>query len=173
MHLLDTRDVGNVLPDYTASHHRTIAISIVIAVRTSNLDRSFKLYKFWGIIFFSACHLLLAAFLLGLFFYSEDAGDIFLRNIGWLSADHTSLYPRTQKCIKYKFTARNMSKNLKGDKKNTTNCQMAVNYRNWFSPQMCEVLPNWTVTFQPPPPSFPKRSVLCMIRAGDLCYKRG
>jgi hypothetical protein len=37
-----------------------------------------------------------AGFLLGLFFDSEDGGDIFLRNVGWLSADYTALYPRRQ-----------------------------------------------------------------------------
>jgi hypothetical protein len=29
----------------------------------------------------------------GLFFYPEDSGDIFLRNIGLLSKDYTALYP--------------------------------------------------------------------------------
>jgi hypothetical protein len=34
-------------------------------------------------------------FLLGLFFVSEDGDDMLLRNIGWLSADYTTLCPRT------------------------------------------------------------------------------
>jgi hypothetical protein len=25
---------------------------------------------------------------------SEDGGDMFLRNVGWLSMDYTALYPR-------------------------------------------------------------------------------
>jgi hypothetical protein len=33
--------------------------------------------------------------LLGLFFDSEDEGDMFLWNIGWLSTDYTALYPKT------------------------------------------------------------------------------
>jgi hypothetical protein len=33
-------------------------------------------------------------FLLGLFFYPEDGGDMFLRNVGWLSTDYTTLNPR-------------------------------------------------------------------------------
>jgi hypothetical protein len=37
-----------------------------------------------------------AGILLRLFFDPEDGGDIFLRNIGWLSADYTTLYPRRQ-----------------------------------------------------------------------------
>jgi hypothetical protein len=32
-------------------------------------------------------------FLLGLFSGSEHDGDIFLRNVGWLSSDYTALYP--------------------------------------------------------------------------------
>jgi hypothetical protein len=34
--------------------------------------------------------------LLGLFFDPEDGGDIFLRNVVWLSTDYTTLYPRRQ-----------------------------------------------------------------------------
>jgi hypothetical protein len=49
-------------------------------------------------------------FLLGLFFDSENGGDMFLRNIGWLSAGYMALYPRRwyssynyliQICMKY------------------------------------------------------------------------
>jgi hypothetical protein len=36
--------------------------------------------------------------LLGLFFDPEDGGDMFLRNINWLSTDYTALYPRRQNC---------------------------------------------------------------------------
>jgi hypothetical protein len=32
--------------------------------------------------------------LLGLFFDPEDGGDMFLRNVGSLSTDHTALYPQ-------------------------------------------------------------------------------
>jgi hypothetical protein len=35
-----------------------------------------------------------AGFLLGLFFDHNNEGDIFLRNVGWLSTDYTALYPR-------------------------------------------------------------------------------
>jgi hypothetical protein len=35
-----------------------------------------------------------AGFFLGLFFNPEDGGDTFLRNLDWLSADYTALYPR-------------------------------------------------------------------------------
>jgi hypothetical protein len=35
-----------------------------------------------------------AGFLLGLFLYPEDRGDMFLRNVGLLSTDYTALYSR-------------------------------------------------------------------------------
>jgi hypothetical protein len=34
--------------------------------------------------------------LLGLFFGPENGGDMFLRNVGWLLTDYTTLYPRRQ-----------------------------------------------------------------------------
>jgi hypothetical protein len=37
-----------------------------------------------------------AGFLLALFFGPEGGGDMFLRNVGWLSMDYTALYPRGQ-----------------------------------------------------------------------------
>jgi hypothetical protein len=39
-----------------------------------------------------ACYLLLAGFLLGLFSDPEDGGDMFLRNVSWLSTDYNALY---------------------------------------------------------------------------------
>jgi hypothetical protein len=42
---------------------------------------------FWDITCFHA------GFLLGLFFDTEDGGDMFLRNVGWLPADYMVLYP--------------------------------------------------------------------------------
>jgi hypothetical protein len=41
----------------------------------------------------SACQLLSRLFL-DLFFVPEDGGGMFLRNVGWLSANYTALYPR-------------------------------------------------------------------------------
>jgi hypothetical protein len=35
-----------------------------------------------------------AAFLLCLYFDLENGGDMFLRNVSWLSTDYTALYPR-------------------------------------------------------------------------------
>jgi hypothetical protein len=35
-----------------------------------------------------------AGFLLGLFFHPEDEGDMFIRNVGWLSTDYTALCQR-------------------------------------------------------------------------------
>jgi hypothetical protein len=37
---------------------------------------------------------LYADFLLGLFFDPENGGDIFLVNVGWISADYMSIYPK-------------------------------------------------------------------------------
>jgi hypothetical protein len=50
-------------------------------------------------------YLLHAGFLSGLLFDPEDGGDIFLRNVGWLSTDYMALYPRRQnfKCKMLSF----------------------------------------------------------------------
>jgi hypothetical protein len=37
-----------------------------------------------------------AGFLPGLYFYPEDGGDMFLRNVGGLSTDYMALYPRRE-----------------------------------------------------------------------------
>jgi acyl-CoA thioesterase len=42
----------------------------------------------------SACYLLYAGLLLGLFFDPEEGGYMFVRNIGSLSMDYTALYFR-------------------------------------------------------------------------------
>jgi hypothetical protein len=42
----------------------------------------------------SACYVLHANFSRALIYISENRGDIFLRNIGWLSTDYTALYSR-------------------------------------------------------------------------------
>jgi hypothetical protein len=39
-------------------------------------------------------------FFLGLFFSHEDVGDMFLRNVDWLSTDYMVLYPRRQNSSK-------------------------------------------------------------------------
>jgi hypothetical protein len=38
-----------------------------------------------------------ASFLLGIFFDPEDEGDMFLRNVGMLSVEYSSLYSRRKK----------------------------------------------------------------------------
>jgi hypothetical protein len=43
---------------------------------------------------FSARYLHCVAFLLGLLFDPENEGDIFPRNVGWLSTDKTVVYSR-------------------------------------------------------------------------------
>jgi hypothetical protein len=40
------------------------------------------------------CYLPHARFLLDSFLHPEDGGDMFLRNVGCLSADYTAFYPR-------------------------------------------------------------------------------
>jgi hypothetical protein len=41
--------------------------------------------------------------LLRLFFYPEDGGDMFFRNISWLSMDYTALYIRRWHSSKFKY----------------------------------------------------------------------
>jgi hypothetical protein len=45
-----------------------------------------------------------AVFLLGLLFNSEDEGDIFLRNVRWLSTDYAALYSRRYNSWNYTFS---------------------------------------------------------------------
>jgi hypothetical protein len=45
-------------------------------------------------------HLLATCFMLGLFFDPEYGGDMFLRNVGWLSTGYTLLYLRKYNCTK-------------------------------------------------------------------------
>jgi hypothetical protein len=40
------------------------------------------------------CYPLHAGFFLGSFFYPEDGGDMFIRNVGGLLTDYTELYSR-------------------------------------------------------------------------------
>jgi hypothetical protein len=42
----------------------------------------------------SACSLLHGGFFFGLFFNTEDGGDMLLRNVGLFSTDYTALYSR-------------------------------------------------------------------------------
>jgi hypothetical protein len=44
----------------------------------------------------SCQHSFQGGFFLCLFFNLEDGGNMFLRNVGWLSMDNTALYPRRQ-----------------------------------------------------------------------------
>jgi hypothetical protein len=39
--------------------------------------------------------MLLAGLFLGLLFDPKDGGDMFLRNVEWLSQDSTAVYPRS------------------------------------------------------------------------------
>jgi hypothetical protein len=52
-----------------------------------------KVSRRFGALLATSFH---ARFLLALFFDPEDGGDMFLRNIGWLSRDYMVLYPRRQ-----------------------------------------------------------------------------
>jgi hypothetical protein len=47
----------------------------------------------------SACYLLHVGFLLGWLFDPEDGGDMFLRNVSWLSTDYTALYLSRQNSL--------------------------------------------------------------------------
>jgi hypothetical protein len=47
-------------------------------------------------LYASVCYLFHASFLHGFFFSLECPSDMFLRNVGWLSADYTALYPRRE-----------------------------------------------------------------------------
>jgi hypothetical protein len=42
----------------------------------------------------SLCYLLHVGFLLGLFYDTEDGGEMFFRNVCWLSTGYTALYHR-------------------------------------------------------------------------------
>jgi hypothetical protein len=54
---------------------------------------------FWVIIRWKSIH---AGILLGLFYF-EEGGNMFLRNVGWLSTDQNALYPRRQYSVDFFF----------------------------------------------------------------------
>jgi hypothetical protein len=54
----------------------------------------------------SACYLLRAGFLRGLFFDPEDGGDMFLRNVGSISMDYKASYPRRQNSSRFIYFPR-------------------------------------------------------------------
>jgi hypothetical protein len=42
----------------------------------------------------------------GLFFGSEDGGELFLRNVCWLSTEYTTLYPSIERTLEVRFVVR-------------------------------------------------------------------
>jgi hypothetical protein len=50
-------------------------------------------WRFGGTEPSCTCYLLHAGILLGFFYFPADWGEIFLRNVGWLSTDYMELYP--------------------------------------------------------------------------------
>jgi hypothetical protein len=74
---------------------------MLIAVKTLMLRRNYRFQNMltWNrkeCIKSSACYLLHAEFLRGLFFHPEDGGDMFLRNVCCLAMEYTALCPRSQ-----------------------------------------------------------------------------
>jgi hypothetical protein len=52
--------------------------------------------KVTTVLYCSILHLLHAAFLLGLFFGTENGSDMFFWNVGWIWTDYMALHPRRQ-----------------------------------------------------------------------------
>jgi hypothetical protein len=53
-----------------------------------------------------------AGFLLGLLVDPDDGGDVFLRNVGWLSTGYIAFYPRRHNSSRYtRFAEKNQVSN--------------------------------------------------------------
>jgi hypothetical protein len=81
------RNVGWNSTDYTASYPRRWYLAL-------DLCAKYNSFGFTNMEVGCGCCPLQAAFSLGLHFNTEDRGDMFPRNIGWLSTDCSALYCR-------------------------------------------------------------------------------
>jgi hypothetical protein len=81
-----------ITQDQHGATSQKTAFFIVTAVKTSNLT-----YQEIYFLEYKPCYLFHSGFFLGLFFGSEDGGDIFLRNVIRLSTDYIALFPRRGK----------------------------------------------------------------------------
>jgi hypothetical protein len=54
----------------------------------------------YNAVYISAWHMISRCFLLGLYFDPEEGGDMFLRNVYWLSTEYTGLYPQKTELFK-------------------------------------------------------------------------
>jgi hypothetical protein len=109
----DTVPSGAVstLAAFAADIHSSLLFAICLHVFISSCHKSFSAFAshlnlgspiflprsvLWGLRFSqspSACYLSNTGFFSGLFFDPEDGGEIFLRNVSWISTDYTTLYP--------------------------------------------------------------------------------
>jgi hypothetical protein len=74
------------------SMKRWVEDTVIIWQRDGRTDLRFSQLWLWRVASSAYC-LLHASFLFGLRVDPVDRGDVFLRNVGWLSLEYTALYP--------------------------------------------------------------------------------
>jgi hypothetical protein len=83
---------------YRRSYQHTKLHRVISKLHNSHREKPYKIKHDLG--FYSACYLLHAGFLLGLFFDPEDGGNMLLRKAGWLSTDLHGAISQKSKLLK-------------------------------------------------------------------------
>jgi hypothetical protein len=95
LHRQCINDEGTNKPDYPASTQNKTLWKLLASRTWCSYTSGYEKFYLLGCITVWAVEIQ-PTFLFGLFFDHEDGGDMFLRNLGWISTFYTALYHRRQ-----------------------------------------------------------------------------